>query len=171
MPFLLEIASVPSSFSLGQPPHPPRQLHQPTYLCATYPDFHQFQWKKCACSFLQHPSMYALNPSLLKIFKAFALAITDFLFCIIFFSRSKMIAIYKYMLFPILERKLLLIPPPLHLPLNFLASLVILQAHPYCCLHSCFLSHLLSSFSCLLILSPNSSLIRVLSLLCNQKSS
>lgn len=99
-------------------------------------------------------------------FQDICTAITDFLLCIIFFSRSKMISIYKYMLFPILERKLLLIPPPLHLPLKFLAPLVILQL-----IHIVFIPVSFLTFSSLLILSPSSSLNRFLSLLCNQKSS
>lgn len=42
-PFLLEITNIPSSFSLGQPPH---QFHQPTCFCATYPDFYPAPAKK-----------------------------------------------------------------------------------------------------------------------------
>lgn len=139
-PFLLEITNIPSSFSLGQPPH---QFHQPTCFCATYLEFIQLQRKKCACSSLQHTSTQALNRSHLKILKTFTLAITDFLSYITFFSLSRVISIY--MLSPILERQLLLTPLSLQLPLNFLAPLLVLQTYPYCCLHS-FISFLTFSY-------------------------
>ena len=83
--FLFEIANIPSSFSGGKSPHPPRQFHQPTCICA------HVHWlsarRKCTCSPLWHPLLVPYS-SLLKILKLFALAITDFLSCIIFFSFS-----------------------------------------------------------------------------------